>query len=471
MRGSVRALVGLVAGRMLLRGEQSRGWITRVALLSACVAVVALGVQRVDSEQIAAPLAFGVASLVLFGSLCVRTFTPALAVSVFGVGLGCASLVTVLAVTTGFERELARRMASLNGHVLLTKYGLDFFEYETIADRFIADERVVAASPFAFSMAAVVPDVPDDEQSPTMPAIVVGKGMDPARAAALHGISEVMGRGDLSALRPGDVRYLPGIALGSGVARELGVELGDVVSVVIPAEIDGTDEALRQPPRHARFEVLDLVHTGVGDLDTNLVLMHLSAAQAVFFREARVTGIEFELIDPMLAGEFAKELEATLPDMFRATTWEQQNEVTLVSLRQIRGAVALVLGLIELVAASSLVTSLLLLVRRKRGEIAVLMALGADARTVFWVFETIGTLAGGVGALAGVVLGLAYCGVIELCRYPLQGDVYPIDRLPVALAPTDALLPPLCALLLCAAASGPAAVVATRMGLLQGLRR
>ena len=129
------------------------------------------------------------------------------------------------------------------------------------------------------------------------------------------------------------------------------------------------------------------------------------------------------------------------------------------------------LGLLELVAASALIASLLLLVRRKRAEIAALMALGADGRTVFWIFEAVGLLAGMVGAAVGLGLGLLLSALVAAYRYPLSGDVYPVDHLPVHLTAVDVLAPGIAAVLLCALVSGPVALVAAKQPLLPGLRR
>jgi lipoprotein-releasing system permease protein len=440
------------------------------------VGTVALGSALVFAgvRSVAPPLAAGIAALVLFGATCVRALTPAVAVAVFGMGLGCAALVTVLGVTSGFEHALTSKLARVNGHVLLSEYGQDFTEYRDVVARWRADPRVAAASPFAYAMAAVVPmrgeDVPEDRPTRT-PAIALVKGLDPALAAEMPGVPEMLARGDLAALRPGSWDAAPGVALGHRLATRLGVAIGDRVNLVIPAELDGTSASLGRPPRHATFEVLDVLDTGVTEFDTQLALVHLSAGQALFFGEGRVTGVEFSLHDGDDADALAEELMAALGRDFRATTWREHSEGTVAGLRQIRGVVSAVLGLLEVVAATALIASLLLLVRRKRAEIAALMALGADGRAVFWIFEAVGLLAGAVGAAIGVGLGLLLSGLVSAYRYPLSGDVYPVDHLPVRLMLGDVLGPGIAAVVLCALVSGPVALIAAKQPLLAGLRR
>lgn len=474
---SRRALVWMVARRMLLREHNERSrrrgwWIFAVATVVVGGILVLLGVRSVLP-----PLAAGVAALALLGASCVRALTPAVAVAVFGMGLGVAALVTVLGVTSGFEHELTARLARVNGHVLITEYGQDFDEYPQMVARWRGDPRVVAASPFAYAMAAVVPapqeteePVPQDSPLRT-PAIAIVKALDPALAADLVGVPAMLQHGDLAALRPGDVRAPPGITLGHRLAARLGVKIGDFVRLVIPAELDGSAASVGRPPRYARFEVLDLLDTGVTEFDTSLALMHITAGQSLFFNEGRVTGVEFALHDPDDAEAFGADVTREAGPNFRATTWRQQSEGTIAGLRQIRLVVSLVLGLLEVVAATALIASLLLLVRRKRAEIASLMALGADGRAVFLIFETVGLLAGVVGAIVGLVLGLLLSGLVAAYRYPLSGDVYPVDHLPVRLTLLDVLTPGMAAVVLCALVSGPVALIAARQPLLPGLRR
>jgi lipoprotein-releasing system permease protein len=474
------AVVRLLATRLVLREDDPGPGVRRLVwgaaiVLAGCGTALGLGV-----HHLALVVGLGAAGLAAVVGICLRVLHPAMAVSVVGVALACSSLMTALSVTTGFQLEITRALAQLNGHVLLTKYGLDFFEYEALADRLRARPRVTAASPFAYSMVAVVYEPPADEAElkaqdesspPAIPAIVIGKGLDPARAAELDGFRDILAGGDpVDALRPGDTGQLPGIVLGKGLAARLGAEVGARVRVVVPAEITGADEP-PGPARHAAFEVRDLLATGTSELDRNLALMHISAAQAMFFRERRATGIELELTDPELADAEVAELAAELPQVYRLSTWRETNSPMLLGLEQIRATLSLVLGLMVLVSASSLLASLLLLVRRKRHDIAVVMAVGGSRSLVFWAFEAVGLLAGVMGAGLGLLLGGLYCLVIDTFRYPLGGDVYPVDHLPVVVRAIDALGPAAAAVALCGLASGPVAMMAARVRMLASLQR
>ena len=260
--------------------------------------------------------------------------------------------------------------------------------------------------------------------------------------------------------------------LGEALAREVGAEVGDYVRMVVPAEIDGKDDpSIPREPRHATFEVTDTLHTGTSELDRNLALVHLTAGQALFFREGRVTGIEFQLTDPELADEVASHMQEAMGYPYRLSTWRESNQAILVGIDQIRAGLSVVLGLMVVVAASSLIASLLLIVRRKRHDIAVILATGGDPTLVFWMFEAIGLIAGATGALLGIALGGLFCLVVHIFEYPLVGDVYPVDHLPVVVSAIDALGPAAVALILCACASGPVAVLASKTRLVDGLGR
>lgn len=471
------AVVRLMAARLMLR-EDDPGPGPRRMLWGAAAVLVGCGVPLLlGVHHLALVAGLGVAGMTALVGICLRILHPAMAVSVVGVALACASLMTALSVTTGFQLEITRALARLNGHVLLTKYGLDFYEYEAIADRFRARPPFTAASPFAYSMVAVVhdgkngEDAAPDDGPPAIPAIVIGKGIDPERAKELDGFLDVLERGDpVSALRPGSTDHLPGIVLGKGLAARLGADVGARVRVVVPAEITG-EQGPPGPARHAPFEVRDILATGTSELDRNLALMHISAAQALFFRERRATGIEFELSDPELADDVAAQMAAELPQLYRISTWRETNSPMLLGLQQIRTTLSLVLGLMVLVSASSLIASLLLIVRRKRHDIAIMMAVGGARSLVFWVFESVGLFAGMLGAVLGLLLGSLYCLVIDVFRYPLGGDVYPVDHLPVVVRAIDAFGPATAAVLLCGLASGPVAMLATRVGVIAALRR
>jgi hypothetical protein len=199
-----------------------------------------------------------------------------------------AALVTVLGVTSGFEHALTSKLARVNGHVLLSEYGQDFDEYPAVIERWRADPRVAAASPFAYAMAAVVP------------AAARGRGCPGGQAVAAPAIALVKGSsrrwrrdaGGAEMLRAATCRRCARAAgtrrrgwrsgIGWRAARGGGRRLR--VNLVIPAELDGTAASLQRPPRHATFEVLDLLDTGVTRVRHAAGAVHLSRRAGAVLR-------------------------------------------------------------------------------------------------------------------------------------------------------------------------------------------
>jgi len=480
-------VVRVLVGRLLLRDRAPVAWLGWVVLGSWVGVLVGLGLVWISAAALV-PIAFlAVASSVAIVATVLRGFPPSTAVAILGAALACGSLMTSLSVATGFQQEIVSAMTVMNGHVLLTKYGLDFYEYDDVVRRaFGADPRIRAASPFAFSMAAVVGpvappavggsadkgwDVDGSRESGQGPSIVVCKGLDPRRAAQFEGLPILFDRGDLRSLRPGDSRHGPGIALGRTLARELGVRVGDFVRLVAPPERDDRRDLSARPPRWATFEVLDTFRTGTLELDRNLALVHLSAAQAIFFGRGRVTGIELQLTHPNDAAEVADILQTTFGFPYRLSTWFDSNQALLVSIFQIRIVLCLILGLMALVASSSVVASLMLIAYRKRRDMAVLMALGAERSVLFWTFEVLGLAIGGLGSCIGMLAGALACFILSCVRIPLDESIAPIAHLPVLVTASNVLVPALLGLGLCAAVSGPIAAAVARVLPIHVVRR
>jgi lipoprotein-releasing system permease protein len=462
-----------VAARMLRREGVGPRWARVVRVLGpglAIAGIVALGLLGSSSPMLLALI--WIAGLIGVIAGLVAWLRPLLVVAVLGLALGVASLFVVLGVASGVEQSLIRSMARLNGHAMISEYGLDFYEYDEVASTLEADPRIRAASPFVFGVGMAVAIRPeplgDDEGAVTSdPLIVTIKGIDPRRADKLSGIAELFSAGDLhGSLRPAGPRTSAGIVLGSRLARRLGVGLGDRVRIVVPEAIR-PDSDVGDRPRHGEFEVLGLLDTGFAEFDATLVLVHITAAQALVFGQLRASGIELELEDPRLGSALplATELAAKLdeprtsvgaPPHFRAASWFERSEQLSV-IRQAKALLVLVLGLIVVVASSSLVAALLVLVRGKRRHIGVFAAIGARRSQVFWCFEWVGLAAGLIGAATGLLLGGFSLFLLGRARFELDPEIYMIDRLPVAFVGVDMLIPTLIALGVCGLVSGPVA--------------
>lgn len=506
------ALIRTLVGRITFVARE--GWGMDALIAVAALAFVVASVLHATIEpSLATAVVVAATAITLISAVVVRLFTTVLAVAVLGVALGVASLVTVLAVTRGFEHAIVDRLTALNGHVLVSEYGLDFDEHAAVAARLREDERVRSAAPFVWGTVAYAhewldADAQGEREVPptsgalhdggsggleTPPTVASGeagsdpgrsasdygplvgmiKGVDPALSRRFRGFADAFGACDPeAALRPAQPNAAPTIALGRQLALRLGVVPGDRVRVVAPTALDGTEAPLSEPPRTASFEVTCTLDTGLSEFDERLAFVHLTAAQALLFGEGRVTGVELELHDPNAATTVARDAELvlhrppfgdpTLPPRFRAGSWVDQVGGVLDLVRQIRTVVSLVLMLLLVVAGGALVSALLLLVRRHRHLLAVLGMLGTPPRVVFLTFEAVGVLAGLVGSMLGALLGLVLVASVWRVHLPLAGSVYPIDHLPVRLGVLDFVWPIGLALLVCSLVSGPIAWSAVR---------
>jgi lipoprotein-releasing system permease protein len=419
------------------------------------------------------------ACLVGLVSVLVAQLRAMLVICVLGLALGVAAMFVVLGVGSGIEHLMISSLARLNGHAMVSKYGLDFVEYEQVVTQLEGDPRVHAAAPFVFGVGALVVIDPElegsagveaeaeDTREAGAPVIVTLKGVDPRRLAKFSDVDALFSVGGLDGLRPADPHVRPGIALGARLARRVGAEPGAVVRVVVPAEIRQDREATDGQPRYAEFEVTGLLDTGYAEFDSSFALVHLRAAQAIVFGEARASGVEIELEDPRIGSTMPTALalgEAlnqprvarNLPPLYRSASWVE-NSATLISIRQTKALLALIVSLIVVVASGSLIGALLLLLRHERKHIGVLSALGARPRQLFVAFELVGVGIGGLGSLLGLALGGVSLLALALLRLDLDPAVYMIDHLPVAFVLVDMLIPAGLAVLVCAVASGPIA--------------
>ncbi len=465
-----------IAARLLRREGTIPRWARLARVLGPLLALA--GLAALAGLESASPVllaAVGLAGLIGSIAILAAWLRPLLVVAVLGLALGVASLFVVLGVASGVEQLLVDSLARLNGHAMVSKYGLDFYEYEDVVAKLEADPRVHAASPFVFGVAAIV--VAEDGESATEPAelepvIVTIKGVDPEQLDDFSTTAELFAAGDFTALRPAGPHTRPGVVLGTRLARRLDAQPGEVVRIVVPDAIRQDDDPTQGQPRYGEFELLGLLDTGFAEFDASFVLMHITAAQALVFGQRRASGIEIELEDARLgksmsvAEELAKDLNRPLTEqhllpLYRAASWADRS-ATLISIRQTKALVVIVLSLIIVVASGSLLGALLLLVRRERRHIGVLAALGARPRQLFWVFECVGIAIGGAGSLLGLGWGAVSLFALSLLRLDLDADVYLIDHLPVAFVFADLIIPTGIAVAVCALVTGPVALRVSR---------
>jgi lipoprotein-releasing system permease protein len=362
-------------------------------------------------------------------------------VSLLGVAVGVAALITVLSVMNGFEAELRGRLLSLSAHATLSLGGAPITDWQAQISRLRGSAGLQGAAPFLDTDAML------SRQSSMSGAIV--RGIDPEWEPKVSSIADAMREGRLSDLTPGSNR----IILGRMLAYQLQVGAGDTVVVMIPGVSSG---GAVFAPRLQEFEVVGVFEVGLQEHDGVLALINLSDAEAL--RGLRgPTGIRLKFDDVLDAPNLSRVAAARLDHKLQVRDWTQENEAYFRAIRIEKTMMGLILMLIVAVAVFNIVATLVMVVNDKRTDIAILRTLGLSPRGVLAVFMTQGVLIGWIGTALGVALGVALALNVDvvvpfletnLGFHIMDPDVYYISGIPSELHPPDVVRIALAALIL-----------------------
>src|SRR5271166_3491675 len=316
-------------------------------------------------------------------------------VSLLGVALGVAALITVLSVMNGFESELRSRLLSVSAHAVLHEGGAPIGDWQRRVEQLRGAPGLLGAAPFLDTDAML-------SRAPGMSGAIV-RGIDPELEPQVSAIGDSMREGKLADLKPGFNR----IILGRMLAYQLQVGVGDTVTVMIPSGGGhGAGGATELVPRLQQFEVAGIFEVGIQDHDSVLALVNLADAESLRGLDGP-TGIRLKFDDVMNAPSLARiAAMRSLPGL-QLRDWTQENEAYFRAIRIEKTMMGLILMLIVAVAVFNIVATLVMVVNDKRTDIAILRTIGMSPRGVLAVFMTQGILIGWVGTALGVGLGLA----------------------------------------------------------------
>ncbi|HWG70875.1 MAG TPA: lipoprotein-releasing ABC transporter permease subunit [Steroidobacteraceae bacterium] len=390
-------------------------------------------------------------------------------VSLLGVALGVAALITVLSVMNGLESELRTRLLSLTAHATLNAAGAPIPDWRARIKQLQGSPELIGAAPFLDIDAML-------SRPPSMSGAIV-RGVDPTLDASVSSIADAMREGKLSDLAPGSNR----IILGRMLAYQLQVGVGDLVTVMIPgnaASAGGAGAGDAIVPRLRDFEVSGIFEVGLQEHDSVLALVNLKDAEALRGIDGP-TGIRLKFDDVMKAPQLARRAAARLAPGLRVRDWTQDNEAYFRAIRIEKTMMGLILMLIVAVAVFNIVATLIMVVNDKRTDIAILRTLGLSPKGVVGVFMTQGVLIGWIGAAAGVALGLALALNVDVIVpfleqtfgfHFMDPDVYYISGLPSEVHAGDVLRIGAAALLLTLLATIYPALQAARTQPAEALR-
>ncbi len=270
---------------------------------------------------------------------------------------------------------------------------------------------------------------------------------------------------------PVKVAALPGIIVGASLAKTLALKINDCVTVTSPTIGFSFSGGSLKPPVAKRFRVIAMFEAGFDQYDSKLVYTDLYEAQNFYDHGDTVTGIEMTVDDIDQAADIAKEMEAKLPGgLYHTMDWEELNHGLFTALRIQQIGMSAVLALIILVAAFTVVATLIMVVLDKKKEIAVMKAMGATDQEILRIFFYQGSIIGMTGTTLGLVLGVVVCKGLLAYGFPLDPKVYFVSHLPVQVRPTEFLLTGAIAIGICMVATLLPSLYAARLIPADGFR-
>ena len=347
--------------------------------------------------------------------------------SLVGIALGVATLIIVMSVMGGFKVDLLNRILGLNGHLGIYAEGAPLRDYDSLVARLRAMGDVVSAVPVVDGQALLTTD-----RGGTGGLV---RGIAPADLRALSAVSRNIRAGSLDGFTGEDA-----IAIGVGLAQRFGLRVGDSLTLVSP---QGAATAFGTVPRVRAYKVVAIFQVGLNEYDSNYVFLPLQAAQIFFQSKGAVTQIEVRVRDPLRVGEVSDGIRDALGDLpIRIVDWQHSNDSFFAAVQVEQNVMFLILTLIILVAAFNVVSSLIMMVKDKTRDIAVLRTIGAGQGAVMRIFLMCGASVGVTGTLAGTALGVVFCHNIRTIQGWVEAatgaqvfnpEVYYLTHLPARL--------------------------------------
>ena len=355
-------------------------------------------------------------------------------VSMLGIALGVAALIVLLSVVNGFQVEVRDRMLGLVPHITLVQRGGVFTNWQETARAVRQNPAVVAAAPAVLAEGLL-------GRGEQLRGVAL-RGIDPAVEGTVSPVVRALPAALLQQLQAGSMNVLLGVEL----ARALNVKAGDTVTLVRAASSGaGTGTGTGTAPQMTALRVAGTFAAGHFEFDNTLALLHWQDV-ATLFELTGVNAIHVQLVQALDAPAVARTLQAGLGFGVGVRDWTQVNRTWFESVQLQRRMLALILTLIVAVAAFNLVSTLVMTVTDKQGDIAILRTLGASPRSIMGIFVVQGLLAGLVGTAGGVLLGLAIATHLDVMVPALERalgttllspSVYLIDHLPSMPLATD----------------------------------
>jgi lipoprotein-releasing system permease protein len=349
--------------------------------------------------------------------------------SLVGIALGVATLIIVMSVMNGFRQDLLSRILGLNGDLgVFGAGGTQIVEYDAMAGAIRGIPGVIQASPVFQGEVLLT-----GSQGGAIGGVV--RGISQTDLEAQRSVSSHMLAGSINAMTGDDA-----VIVGSGLAQSLGLTVGSNITFVSP---QGNATAIGTIPRIRAYKVVGIFNVGMQEYDATFAFMPMAAAQTFFSAPGRATQIEVTVRNADEVGAVSRRIRAALPGApIAVIDWQQSNDSFFEAVTVERNVMFLILTLIIVVAAFNVISSLIMMVKDKTRDIAVLRTLGAGRGAIMRIFLMAGASIGVTGTLIGFVLGVVFCANIERIREGLEHitgttlfdpTVYFLEQLPAVL--------------------------------------
>lgn len=356
-------------------------------------------------------------------------------ISMAGIALGIAALITVLSVMNGFQKEVRAKILGVTSHIQVMGFESGLANWRDVIETTKKQPEIVGAAPFVMDQGMLT-----NGQTPRGVGI---RGIDPALENAVADLGSNMKVGDLTALKPGEY----GIVLGAELARALQTQVGSKLQLLVAPR--GGPSITGMVPRTRTFTVVGIFSSGHYEYDLNLALINIKDAQTLFRMGDAVSGVRLKVNDTDRAPLIARQLGKTLAIDGYVTDWTQQNATYFRAVQIEKRMMFLILTCIILVASFNLVSTLVMAVTDKHADIAILRTLGASPGTIMKIFVVQGAMIGLIGTLvglaSGILLALNISSVVSFLEKLsgsriLSPEVYFITELPSEIHASDVWL-------------------------------
>lgn len=356
------------------------------------------------------------------------------AISMLGIAIAVTVLIVVMSVVNGFERELKDRLLAMTAHASIEGVEGILGDTDKLIDTALKNERVRAAAPYVNGQALLV-----FEKQLSGAEL---RGIDPDRENSVSGISDVMQQGSLADLSGGEFN----IVLGVELANALQVDVGDKVTVTLAQGIVTPAGVM---PRTKRFTVSGIYRVGMYEFDRRLAFVNITDAQKLYRMRDSVTGVRLAVTDIYEAPAIVREVALENGELVLVGDWTRRHVNFFRSIQVTKSILFVILLMVVAVAAFNIVSTLVMVVKDKQTDIAILRTVGAPPISILKIFVTQGSIVGIAGTLAGVAMGVllalnleSIIGFFESVfgiKF-LAADVYFISDLPSDLQLSDVVM-------------------------------